>query len=325
MRVRTLFICTALFVLFNLLPGCTSNGEKIGADLSGESGSAENSDVPGDEVQKIIKNKNAGVILNVVADVFSEASTQSERVTQAIFNQPVEILEEKNLWVKVKVLDGCTGWIRSKYVDRDCTSLKLEDIKYRVVVTIKKTKVLSTAKYGTLLTEAVMGTEFYPVNSIDGWYEVALPGNKKGWVSESGTIRIPVDKHISRTTADDFVATAMKFKGTVYLSGGISGFSGIDSSGLTYICSRINGVDLPRKAGQQYKLGKEINKNLSLLLPGDMVFFSSNESLKDISIVGIYTGDGKFLHASTSKGSVILSSVKDSYFQKRLVGIRRIF
>jgi hypothetical protein len=57
-------------------------------------------------------------------------------------------------------------------------------IKYRVVVTTKKLKVLSSAKNGTVLTEAVMGTEFYPVNSVDGWYEVALPENKKGWISE---------------------------------------------------------------------------------------------------------------------------------------------
>jgi cell wall-associated NlpC family hydrolase len=325
MRGKTLFICSALFLLFNLLAGCSFKGEKIDENLSGRYGTAKNSEVPGNAVQEIINSKNAGVISDIVVDVFSKASTQSERLTQAIFNQPVEILEEKDLWVKVKVIDGCTGWVKSKYVDRGCTSLKVGGIKYRVVVTTKKLKVLSSAKNGTVLTEAVMGTEFYPVNSVDGWYEVALPENKKGWISESGTIRIPVDKNISRTNADDFVATAMKFNGTVYLSGGISGWSGIDSSGLTYICSRINGVDIPRKVDQQYKLGKEIEKNIKLLIPGDMVFFSSNEELKDISFVGIYTGDGKFLHASMSKGSVVLSSIEDNFFHKRLIGIRRIF
>ncbi len=324
MRVKTLFLFFLLLFLLNAVVGCSENIDREGAAAGEEPGAINSAGAPGNGQPEALDEKTTGIILDSVVDVFREASTQSERVTQAIYNQPAEMLEEKDGWVKVKVADGYTGWIKSKYIDKNSSSLRIKGSKYRIVVTIKKSKILSDAKYGTVLKEVVMGTELYPVNSSDGWYEVALPGDKTGWLNESGTIQVPINEHISRTTPDDFVATAMKFKDTVYLWGGVSSLDGIDSQGLVYMSGRINGVDLPRDADGQYKCGKPVDKSAELL-PGDLIFFSSNEDLKDISYVGIYIDGGQFLYASKSDGYVMTGLTDNGYFQKRLVGIRRIF
>lgn len=316
MGKKLVLLVVSLLMLFGIV-GCSTDN-----DSGSQTG---NADTSGDEEQIGLDLEKCVVINETVADVFKESSIQSDRITQAIFNQPVEILNEKDSWIKVKVMDGHTGWIKSRYIDKDRSSLYKKGCKYKVIVTSKKSKVLSEPKYGVVLKEVVMGTGFYPADSSNGWYRVVLPGYKVGWLSESGTIQIPIGKHISKTTADDFVATAKKFMGSVYLTGGVSAWDGIDSSGLTYISSRINGIDLPRDITEQYKFGKALGKNTGSLIPGDLIFFSTNANQKDTAFVGIYIGSSQFLHASKSEGKVTVNSIKDSFFEERLMGMRRIF
>lgn len=296
------------------------NSETAKSDTSNENGKVEaNAETNSDMSEH---KDNIGVVIDTTVDVFAEADIKSERVTQAIFNQPVEILEEKEDWLKVKVVDGYTGWVKSKFVSTDTLSIDKDKYKYKVVISAKTKTIFSQAKGGITVKEVVMGTELYANNKIDGSYEVALPGRITGWVSEEGTIELEPDMLIPETQAEDFIATAKKFKGVKYMWGGVSA-NGLDCSGLTYICARINGVNLPRDSKDQFKVGKKVEK--SEIQPGDLVFFSTNEDLKDISHVGIYMGNNEFIHAAKGKGHVLISSIEDSYYQKRLAGARRLF
>ncbi|MRN57323.1 NlpC/P60 family protein [Paenibacillus sp. LC-T2] len=106
--------------------------------------------------------------------------------------------------------------------------------------------------------------------------------------------------------------------GTKYVSGGIS-TNGFDCSGFTmYVFDKI-GIDLPHQSGSQYQMGSAISRDE--IRPGDLVFF--NTTGKGVSHVGIYVGDGKFAHASSSRG-VTISSLNDSYYVSRYVGAKRI-
>lgn len=106
--------------------------------------------------------------------------------------------------------------------------------------------------------------------------------------------------------------------GTKYVSGGIS-TNGFDCSGFTmYVFDKI-GINLPHQSGSQYQMGTAISRDD--IRAGDLVFF--NTSGKGVSHVGIYVGEGKFAHASTSRG-VTISSLSDSYYVKRYVGAKRI-
>lgn len=106
--------------------------------------------------------------------------------------------------------------------------------------------------------------------------------------------------------------------GTPYQSGGTT-TKGFDCSGFTtYVFDKM-GVDLPRTSASQSKTGKAVAK--SDLIAGDLVFF--NTSGKGVSHVGIYVGDGKFAHSSSSKG-VTISKLSDSYYETRYVNARRV-
>ncbi|KNY29811.1 NlpC/P60 family protein [Pseudobacteroides cellulosolvens] len=267
---------------------------------------------------------NIGVITDTVVDLFKESTVQADKVTQVLYNQPVNIIETKESWSKVETGDGLKGWVKTRYITKDTSSLDQDNSESRIIVTVKKSSVLSQIANGSLIEDVVMGTEFSVIKSVQDWYEVALPNEKTGWISENGTIHIEAGKKVAKTSAESFVATALKFKGTVFLQGGISAW-GIDSSGLTYICSRINGVKLPRSIQMQYKMGKAIDITKEKPAAGDLVFFSLDEQRKDLATVGIFVNTSEFLIASKLGYSVTISSREEEYFKQRIVGVRRIF
>jgi len=327
-RILLFFVITGVFGVFAC--GCRQLSQEANTDISNGDDRVKNETTKprsSDEGVLDIENKykDKAVVLDTVVDIFREPDINSERVTQAIFNQKVDVIEEKGTWTKVKVVDGYIGWLKSKFVDRDCTSIMEEKYTDRAVVTGKTKKVYSSAGGGVTLKDVVMGTELFIRGKKDRYYEVVLPGGLTGWIDTKDTIRVPSGSLVPTTSAQDFMATVNKFKGTPYLWGGVSSWEGVDCSGLVYICSRINGVDLPRDADMQFEFIQNEIGGTAELKVGDLIFFSSNEELKDVSHVGVYAGDGKFVHASKSKGIVIETGLDTEYYFKRLKGIKRIF
>ena len=113
-------------------------------------------------------------------------------------------------------------------------------------------------------------------------------------------------------------ASVEKLLGIRYKYGGDT-VRGFDCSGFTrYIFAQF-GIDLPRTSAGQAGVGAKVSKNE--LRPGDLVFFNTNG--KGISHVGIYMGDGKFAHASTTRG-ITITPMNDKYYSKRYVTARRV-
>ena len=111
--------------------------------------------------------------------------------------------------------------------------------------------------------------------------------------------------------------TAMRYLGVPYMWGGES-FSGVDCSGFVQAVFRHNGIELPRTADAQFEVGHRIAS--AGLQPGDLVFFQTYAL--GASHVGIYLGDGQFVHASSSNG-VRVDSLSEDYYSSRFIGARR--
>jgi cell wall-associated NlpC family hydrolase len=123
-------------------------------------------------------------------------------------------------------------------------------------------------------------------------------------------------------TASHLVVNAMGFLGVPYKFGGNSVESGgFDCSGFVRaVYEKSVGKVLPRRASEQAATTETIDRNE--LKPGDLVFF--NTMKRAFSHVGIYVGDGKFIHAPRSGSSVRVEDMRSRYWQARFNGARRV-
>jgi cell wall-associated NlpC family hydrolase len=124
---------------------------------------------------------------------------------------------------------------------------------------------------------------------------------------------------------DSLVLMARAQLGTRYRHGGTTPQKGFDCSGLIkYVMAALN-LDVPRTARQQAGTGLAVLKDTSRLLPGDLLTFAKGKK-GQVSHIGIYVGDGKYIHASSVAGKVIESKIDRPFSPliKAWKGARRI-
>ena len=121
--------------------------------------------------------------------------------------------------------------------------------------------------------------------------------------------------------ASELVINAIGFLGVPYKRGGTSSDTGFDCSGFVRsIFEQTAGLILPRSATQQAAAAEKIDR--SDLKPGDLVFF--NTMRRAFSHVGIYVGEGNFIHAPKSGAQVRIESLSVGYWARRFDGARRV-
>jgi cell wall-associated NlpC family hydrolase len=171
----------------------------------------------------------------------------------------------------------------------------------------------------------------------NGWYKVRHNG-KTGYIrsdfidiidgtavaagTSSGTTTAPQVQKTGNALRDELVSFALQYVGYSYVYGGASPSRGFDCSGLVKYVYGQHGYDLTRSASSQYAQdGVSISK--SELLPGDLVFFSSNGGYS-VTHVGIYIGNRQFVHASSPKIGVVVSSLDSDFYTKAWYGAKRV-
>ena len=121
--------------------------------------------------------------------------------------------------------------------------------------------------------------------------------------------------------ASDLVVNALGFLGVPYKRGGNTAETGFDCSGFVKaMYEQTVGLILPRKAEQQAAATQHIDK--ADLQPGDLVFF--NTMRRAFSHVGIYVGEGKFIHSPKPGAQVRVEDMGISYWRHRFDGARRV-
>ncbi|MBI3047870.1 MAG: C40 family peptidase [Acidobacteria bacterium] len=115
------------------------------------------------------------------------------------------------------------------------------------------------------------------------------------------------------------IRTALEFLGAPYRNGG-SDPSGFDCSGFVQWVFGRHGLALPREVRDQYQVGRDVD--LDDVRAGDLLFFETVS--RGASHVGIALGNGRFVHAPSSRGVVRVEPYAASYWARRFVGARRV-
>lgn len=278
----------------------------------------------------------------------SAASTSSATLDFARQNEVVVLLGKSGNWYKV-LYNLQEGYMHASYLD--VSTVKNVELGYGKV---NYTQVNMRSGPGTSYTvvgKSTQGDPAYIIGFNKQWYKVIWNNSicyirsdyltlteypyenkasaksplffRKG--SSTGTaVSVSALKNSSNyisgsSKADAIIATAKKYIGVPYLWAG-STPSGFDCSGFVQYVFKAHSISLNRTAATQYKHGTYVSK--SNLQPGDLVFFQ-NTYKAGISHVGIYIGDGQFIHSSSSKG-VVISSLSSSYYVSHYYGARRI-
>lgn len=133
----------------------------------------------------------------------------------------------------------------------------------------------------------------------------------------------PISKFSSpaEDAVGDLLLQAMSLLGVAYRFGGNSPENGLDCSGfIRYVFQKSLKVNLPRTSAEMARVGKSINR--SELVPGDLVFFNTRGF--SYSHVGMYMGNGKFIHAPRTGKNIEVANINQSYWNGRFNGARRV-
>lgn len=178
---------------------------------------------------------------------------------------------------------------------------------------------------GKVITGLRKNHKFVVLERDGDRFHVGLSDGRKGWVRADAVTLDDTRKPVSSgddtwSPRRDVVRTALAYRGARYRRGGESSL-GFDCSGFVKYVYSVHGVRLPHSSRSLFSCGTPVSK--SDLQPGDLVFFAGTYR-RGISHVGLYIGDGKFIHASTSRGGVRVDELSAPYYQRHYAGARRL-
>lgn len=158
------------------------------------------------------------------------------------------------------------------------------------------------------------------------WVNIRLQNGVEGYVlSDYLAVRKGNGLPIGSSLGDQISEYAKQFLGTPYVYGATNLRSGVDCSGFVYAVFRDFDIYLNRSSRGMAANGVPVERNQ--LLPGDLVLFDStgNVNMGNISHVGIYIGNGQYIHSSSGKvKGVIISNLSESYSARTYVTARRV-
>ena len=180
----------------------------------------------------------------------------------------------------------------------------------------------SLARGPALLLAALLAGPLHAAPESNPGDSVLQMLRDKGLVPSAAAIESSPLVNRARDVASEMVMSAMNFLGVPYRRGGGSADQGFDCSGFTrHVFEHSLGLLLPRRADQQAGDSSLAKVQREELRPGDLVFF--NTMRRAFSHVGIYVGDGKFIHSPRAGGEVRIEDMRQAYWSKRFNGARR--
>lgn len=250
----------------------------------------------------------------------SEANTTSE--IKAVMSDGTFLLVTDTLdgWYKV-IYNGVEGFVSADFVDYAYTL----DGKYATKGVISGMSVRMRSQPNTssaILGYYNTGAEFSILGVSGDWLKVSTAAGVVGYI-RSDFVNCTGAKSAGDTwtsLGSQMVASAKNYLGVPYVWAGMSP-SGFDCSGFVNYIYDLYGYDLDRVAQSIYSNNGVFVDKANLQI-GDIVCFGYSGS--SINHVGIYIGDGQFIHASSGRGKVVISSLSENYYTRMYVGAKRV-
>lgn len=260
--------------------------------------------------------------------------------TQALFGSQVLVIEESGEWSHILIPHqftpkneaGYPGWIPT----RQLIFNEEYDRLYAAAPCVWITVPLALLNTDSGKLELSYLTRLPLLREEELKTHVLLPNGKEGWLpSQDVTIRRethPTEPPhlqapypmLEKREGQDIVEAGKQFLGLPYLWSGMSSF-GYDCSGFSYNMHKANGILIPRDASAQFKFGKEhgLEINKEDLLAGDLVYFANEWG--SVDHVGIYVGEGDFLHASNSNYVIKIQPLWEGKYLQKFCGAMRFW
>ena len=259
-----------------------------------------------------------GMITGSTVNFRSGPSMDDSIITTLSDETEVTIVTVTDDWCLAE-LDGQEGYVKADYVSVNGIPL----VDPRGIITGDCVNVRSTpSTEGSIVAKVYAGNLVDLLALEDDWYAVSCDG-QTGYI-RSDFLRVYTGAPGGGLGAD-IAATAQEYLGVQYVYGGASA-SGFDCSGFTMYVFSLYGYSLPHSATSQWNnSGTYVARED--LQPGDLVLFCdpSRSNGKACSHVGIYIGDGDFIHASSgSAHAVKISSLSENYYDGYYVGAKRV-
>lgn len=251
----------------------------------------------------LAEGNKVGTVTASALNVRETPSTSAQILTKLYSDEQVSVIDSGDGWYKISVND-ITGWVKADYLSVTDASA--------AVATITGDNVNLRSEGGTyadIISRMSYGTTVSVITQSGDWYNVSLADGTTGWVYKNYIAMGNVSRgdSLGRRIAD----FALKYQGVGYVYGGSSA-RGFDCSGFTKYVYQNFDIWIERVAADQAGQGTRISS--SSLRVGDLVFFDTDGGHNYINHVGIYIGNGQFVHASSGGGRVMTSSMWEGFY-----------
>lgn len=283
----------------------------------------------------------------------SAPSTSASTLTMAPRNDCVVVISKDGEWYKVNY-NLQVGYMHESYLK--VLTKENAELGYGEISGSGVNLRSGPSTVSSVTATAGQGEKCYIIGINDGWFKVIYSGKICYIRSDFVTLtEIPYENQASPNTPKFFrggkstgvapssaalngtassgsnasapsitgtqiLTEAKKYLGAPYVNGGASP-SGFDCCGFTYYVLKQLGYSPYRTVASQYQQGAAVSK--ANLQPGDLVFFA-NTAGSGLSHVGIYAGNGQFIHAPNSRSTVSYSDLTSGYWAEHYYGARRI-
>lgn len=249
----------------------------------------------GNDIYKVTKNTSIKNDDKVIRNLF--------------IGEELTLTEDKGDVVVAKCSDGTEGTVTKDSLDLVFTTKKEEPVK--------KEKAKEEVKAEEKVQEKPVEKTEEKANTVS---MKASEEDKKVSMNKVENKEEKKAAPANASVANAAVDSALNKLGSSYVYGA-TGNGGYDCSGLVYsVYKNELGVSVPRSSREQSQYGEQVSK--SDLQTGDLVFF--NTSGRGVSHVGIYMGDGDFVHASSGQRKVMVSNLGEDYYSSRYVNATRV-